>query len=77
MHLLVGGPTGARNMFVACEDYQSLNFLRFLHVLDLVPQCSSDMNERNWIYLLFQFLVLMNVAALFIETGVFNPWCRL
>ena len=38
-----------------------LKFFRFLNVFELVLNCSSYVNERNWIKLLFYFIVLANV----------------
>ena len=42
---------------------KSLNFLRCTHVIDLVLKYDSDINEENWLQLLFYFIVLMGIVA--------------
>ena len=42
---------------------KTLNFLRCIHVFDLVLKYGSDINEGNWSQLLFYFIVLMGVVA--------------
>ena len=49
--------------FLLAKTIKNLNFLRCIHVLDLVLKCGSDKNEGNLIQLLFHFFVLVNVAA--------------
>ena len=39
------------------------NFLRCIHVIDLVLKNGSDINEGNWLQLLFYFIVLIGVVA--------------
>ena len=41
----------------------NLNFLRCIHVFDLVLKYGSDINEGNWLQLLFYFIVLMGIVA--------------
>ena len=38
---------------------KTLNFLRWIHVIDLVLKYCWDINERNWLQVLFYFIVLM------------------
>ena len=42
---------------------KSLNFLRYIYVIDLVLKNCSDINEGNWLQLLFYFIVLMGIVA--------------
>ena len=44
---------------------KTLNFLRCIHVIDLVLKYGSDINEENWLQLLFlfYFIVLMGIVA--------------
>ena len=42
---------------------ETLNFLRCLHVFDPVLQYGSHINERNWLQLLFYFIVLIGIVA--------------
>ena len=42
---------------------KSLNFLRCIYVTDLVLKYGSDINEGNWLQLLFYFIVLMGIVA--------------
>ena len=77
MHLLVGGPARAWNVFLACEDRKSLNFLRCIHVIDLVLKYGSDINEGNWLQLLFYFIVLMGIVASVIGMSFYQLCSRL
>ena len=43
---------------------KSLNFLRRIHIIDLVLKNGSDINEGNWLQLLFCFIVLIGMVAL-------------
>ena len=54
----------------------SSNFVRWLHVLDLLLKCCSDINERHWIQRLFHHLVLVKKIALFIGISFFDLWVR-
>ena len=40
-----------------------LNFLINIHVFDSVLKCGSDINEGNWLQLLFYFIVLIGIVA--------------
>ena len=42
---------------------KTLNFLRCIHVFDLVLKYGSDINEGNWLQLLFYFIVLIGIVA--------------
>ena len=42
---------------------KTLNFLRCIHVIDLVLKYGSDINEGNWLQLLFYFLVFMGIVT--------------
>ena len=49
-----------------------LNFLRCIHVIDLELKYGSDINERNWLQLLFYFIVLNSVIASVIGMSFFS-----
>ena len=57
---------------------KNLNFLRCMHVFELLLKKCSDKNERNWGQLLFNFIVLMVIVSsnwellFFIFVSVFN-----
>ena len=51
---------------------KSSNFLRCIHVIDLVLKYGSDINEGNWLQLLFYFIVLMSVVASVIGMSFFS-----
>ena len=38
---------------------KKLNILRCIHIIDLVLNYGSDINEGNWLQLLFYFIALM------------------
>ena len=42
---------------------KTLNFLRYIDVIDLVLNYGSDINEVTWLQLLFYFIVLMRIVA--------------
>ena len=42
---------------------KTLNFLRCIHVIDLALKYGSEINEGNWLQLLFYFIVLMGIVA--------------
>ena len=50
----------------------TLNFLRCIHVIDLVLKYGSDINEGNWLQLLFYFTVLMGIVASVIGMSFFS-----
>ena len=60
----------ARWLPCACLKYVSrlrslektLNFFRCIHFIVLVLKYGSDINERNWLQLLFYFIVLMGMV---------------
>ena len=64
----------------ACMKYVSglrrlekfLNFLRCIHVFDLVLKYGSDINEGNWLQLLFYFIVLIGIVASVIGMSFFS-----
>ena len=49
-----------------------LNFLTRIHIFDLVLKYGSDINEGNWLQLLFYFIVLMGIVASVIEMSFFS-----
>ena len=59
--------------FWPAKTRKILNFLRYIHVLDLVLNYSSHKNERNWVELLFYFNVLMEKAAVILGLSFFKP----
>ena len=48
------------------------NFLRCTHVFDLVLKYGSDINEGNWLQLLFYFSVLLGIVASVIGMSFFS-----
>ena len=64
----------------ACLNYVSglrrlektLNFLRCIHVTDPVLKCGSNINEGNWLQLLFYFIVLIGMVASVIGINFFS-----
>ena len=48
------------------------NFLRCIHVIGLVLNFGSDINERNWLQLLFYLIVLMGIGASVIGLSFFS-----
>ena len=51
---------------------KTLNFLRCIHVFDLVLNYGSDINEGNWLQLLFYLIVLMGVVGSDIGMSLFS-----
>ena len=51
---------------------KTLYFLRCIHVIDLVLKYGSDINEGNWLQLLFYFTVLMGTVAAVIGMSFFQ-----
>ena len=51
---------------------KTLNFLRCIHVIDLVLTYGSDINEGNWLQLLFYSIVLIGVVASVIGMAFFS-----
>ena len=51
---------------------KTLNFLRCIHVLDLLLKYPSDINEGNWLQLFFYFIVLMGIVASVIGMSFFS-----
>ena len=58
---------------------KTLNFLRCIHVIVPVLKYRSDINEGNWLQLLFQFIVLIGIVASVIGMSFFScvPGSRL
>ena len=48
------------------------NFLRCIHVIGLVLNYGSDINEGNWLQLLFYLIVLMGIVASVIGLSFFS-----
>ena len=44
----------------------TFNFLRCIHVIDLVLKYGSDKNKGNWLQLLFYFIETIGIVAPFI-----------
>ena len=51
---------------------RNFNFLRCIHVFDLVLKYGSDINEGNWLQLLFYFIVLVGIVASIIGMSFFS-----
>ena len=51
---------------------KNLDSLRCIHVIDLELKYGSDINERNWLQLLFYFIVLNSVIASVIGMSFFS-----
>ena len=51
---------------------KTLNFSRCIHVIDLLLKYPSELNERNWLQLLFDFIVLMGIVASVIGMSFFS-----
>ena len=51
---------------------KTLNFLRCKHVTDLVLKYCSDINEGNWLQLLFYFIVLMGTVGSVVGMSFFS-----
>ena len=49
-----------------------LNFLKCIHVIDLVLKYGSDINEGNWLQLLFYFIVMIGIVASVIGMSFFS-----
>ena len=49
--------------FWPANTRKNLEILRCIHVLDLLLKYGSDINEGNWLQLLFHFIVLMGIVA--------------
>ena len=69
MQPLVGGPRVPEMCFWPARTRKSLNFLRFIYVIDLVLKYGSDINEGNWLQLLIYFILLMGKIASVIGMG--------
>ena len=50
---------------------KTVNFLRSIHVFELVRKYGSDINERNWLQLHFYFIVLMGIIVSVIGMSFF------
>ena len=51
---------------------KTLNFLRCIYVFDLMLKYGSDINEGDWLQLLFYFFVLMGIVASVIGMSFFS-----
>ena len=51
---------------------KTLNFLRCIHVIDLVLKYCSDINEGNWLQPLFHFIVLMGTVGSVVGMSFFS-----
>ena len=57
--------------FWPIKTKKNLNFLRCIHVFDLVLKFCSDRNEGIWLQFPFYFLVLIDKVASVIDMSVF------
>ena len=51
---------------------KTLNFSRCIHIIDLVLEYGSDINEGNWLQLLFYFLVLVGIVVSVVGLNFFG-----
>ena len=51
---------------------KTLNFLRFIYVIELVLKYVSVINEKHWLQILFYFIVLMGIVASVIGMSFFS-----
>ena len=51
---------------------KTLSFLRCIHIKDLVLKYGSNINEGNWLQLLFYFIVLIGMVASVIGISFFS-----
>ena len=51
---------------------KTLNFLRCIHVIDLVLKYGSDINEGNWLQPLFYFILLMGSVGFVVGVRFFS-----
>ena len=51
---------------------KTLDFLRCIHIIDLVLKYGSEINEGNWLQLLFYFIVLIGIVAFVIGMSFFS-----
>ena len=58
--------------FWPAKTRKSLNFLRCIYVIELVLKYCSDINEGNWLQLLFYLIVLMGIVASVIGMSFFQ-----
>ena len=58
--------------FWPAKTRKSLNFLRCIYVIELVLKYGSDINEGNWLQLLFYSIVLMGIVASVIGMSFFS-----
>ena len=63
--------------FWPAKTRKNLNFLRCLHVFDLVLKYCSEINEGNWLELLFYFFVLKGIVASVVGMSFFHLFFRL
>ena len=53
--------------FWPANTRSNLNFLRCIHIFDLVLKFCADITEVNWLQLVFYVIVLMDMVASVIE----------
>ena len=54
------------------KNEKTLKFLRGIHVFDRVLKCGSDINEGNWLQLLFHFFLLVGIVVSVIRMTFFQ-----
>ena len=57
--------------FWPAKTRKILEFLRCIHVFDLVLKSGSDINEGNWLQVLFYLIVLIGTVAFVIGIRFF------
>ena len=72
MHLLVGGPARAWNVFLACEDQKKPWTFEMHTCLWPGRQIWFRRKGRNWLHLLFYFIVLIGIVPSVIGRRFFN-----
>ena len=50
--------------FMPAKSRKKLNFLRFIHVFDLVLKYCSDINEGNWLQFVFYPIIMMDIPQI-------------
>ena len=63
MHQPVGALRAPELCFCPAKLEKKLNFLRCIHVFDLLLNYGSDITAANWIQVLFYFIVLMGIVV--------------
>ena len=65
-------PCACRKCDSGLRRLEKLKFMRCIHVIDLVLNYGSDINEGTWLQLLFYFIVLMGIVASVVGMSFFS-----